>query len=267
MTLLAWQRGGATGGPAVVLVHGWGSDGRSDWQDTGWVTGMERAGFAVLVPDLPGHGESADVSVPGRAEPAAWAAGAILADLERLGATAFAAVGFAEGCLVAGHLAVRAPDRPGAASGGRRSTGARLRRLVLVGWDDRAGLPHGGEVAAALRDPSARLWHPEAAEAMGWARRDRRHHLPTLADWAERAAWPAAARLGALRTPVLLAVGTDDPHRARAPRMARLFHDGRLVTVPGDQRGALGAGRLVDAVAAFLSEGSEGSEGEPGPRR
>ena len=37
VTILAWQRGGAVAGPAVVLAHDWAADGVSEWQDTGWV--------------------------------------------------------------------------------------------------------------------------------------------------------------------------------------------------------------------------------------
>ncbi len=239
MTILAWQRGGELTGPAAVLVHDWAADA-SRWQDTGWIAGLEAAGLAAYVPDLPGHGESADVLLPPDAEPGAWTAAAILNDLARLGVTTFAAVGHAAGCLPAAHLAVRALDR--------------LSRLVLVGCDDRAVLPDGAEVAAGLRDPAASVWRPEAAAAVARARADRRHHLPTLAQWAERATWPAAPRLGALRSPTLLAVGRNDDHRDRAPRLAALFHDARLVTVPGDRDSALASAEVVAAVTAFLRE-------------
>lgn len=238
MTILAWQRGGGSG-PAVVLVHDWASDA-SAFERAGWVAGLTAAGLDVLVPDLPGHGESADVLVPPDTEPAAWTAQAVLVDLQRLGVSRTAVAGVGAGCITAGHLAVRAEDRVG--------------KLVLVGCDDRPFLPDAAEVAAGLRDPSASVWHPDAATAVSRARADRRHHLPTLAHWAEQMAWPAAPRLGAMRTPVLLAVGRDDDRRERAPRLAQLFHDARMVTVPGDAESALAAPELVTAVVGFLTE-------------
>lgn len=238
MTILAWQRGGGSRGPNVVLLHDWAGDAVADWQDSGWVAALEAAGVTAYVPDLPGHGESADVLIPPDAEPAAWSAAAILNDLSRLGVEEFAVVGNVAGCLTAGHLAVRAPTQVPAA--------------VLIGCDDRALIPRGSEVASALRDTGAGLWDPEAAADVARARRDRRHHLPTLAHWAEAAAWPAAPRLGALRTPVLLAVGRDDPRRERAPRLAALFHDGHLVTVPGAGAEALSSPELVEAVVGFI---------------
>lgn len=240
MTILAWQRGGGSSGPSIVLLHDWASDGVRDWQDSGWVAGLEAAGITAYVPDLPGHGESADVLIPPDAEPAGWTASAILNDLQRLRVEQFAIVGHVAGCLPAGHLAVRAPDNAYA--------------LVLIGCDDQPLIPRGREVASALRDTSAALWDPEAAGEVARARQDRRHHLPTLARWAEAAAWPAAPRLGALRTPVLLAVGRTDPRRNRAPRLAALFHDGHLITVPSEGREALVSPEIVRATASFVTQ-------------
>ena len=237
MTILAWQRAGGAGVGNVVLLHDWGSDGAQDWQDSGWTSGLEAAGLAAYVPDLPGHGESADVLVPPDAEPGAWTASAILNDLARLRVESFVAVGNVAGCIVAGHLAVRAPDQ--------------VTRVILIGCDDTPLIPRGAEVAAALRDAGAAMWNPDASAAVARARQDRRHHLPTLAHWAESMTWPAAPRLGALRTPVLLAVGRDDPRRDRAPRLARLFHDGHFMTVPGSGEDALASPELIAAAAAF----------------
>lgn len=241
MTILAWQRGGAARGPAMVLLHDWGADG-SVWQESGWIPALERAGVVAYVPDLAGHGESADVLIPPDSDPAAWTASAILTDLDRLQVDEFTAVGHVNGCIVAAHLAVRAPQR--------------AHRVVLIGCDDQPLIPRAQDVAAALRDPTAALWDPEASAAVSHARRDRRHHLPTLAQWAQHAAWPAAPRLGALRTPVMLAVGGDDPRRERAPRLAALFHDGHLVTAPGDERTILQSTELV-ATAITFARGAE----------
>ena len=220
----------------MVLLHDWGADSVV-WQDSGWVARLERSGITAYVPDLPGHGESADVLIPPDAEPAAWTATAIINDLDRLGVAEFTAVGHVYGCLVASHLAVRAP--------------ARVHHLMLIGCDDQPLIARAADVGAALRDAGAALWDPEASAEVARARLDRRHHLPTLAQWAERAAWPAAPRLGAMRTPVLLAVGRDDPRRQRAPRLAALFHDGHLMTVPGSAADTLSSDELVDAAIAF----------------
>ena len=89
----------------------------------------------------------------------------------------------------------------------------RVRRIVLVGCDDRPLIPHGAM--------SLRRCVTLAAGAVGSRGvRRRRTRAPdrrtTCRRWrmGGHAAWPAAPRLGALRTPVMLAVG----RRGRAPR-------------------------------------------------
>lgn len=240
MTIVAWQRGGFAGGPAVLLLHGWGREGAQDFGATGWVQALGHAGYEALVPDLPGHGVSADVAVPPNAEPAAWTAGILAQDLDRMGVGPVRLVGYAEGCMVAGHLAARHPER--------------MRPLVLISRDDRVGLPGGEKLAARLRQDRSGVFDAEAEELAASVLAGGRHHGPTLADWVERATWPAAPRLATLGMPVLLAVGTEDEHREGAPRLAQLFHDARLVTAPGDERTVLESDELIDAVVAFLKE-------------
>ncbi len=244
MTQLYWQRAGARSAhaprPTVVLLHVWAGRGR-DWQASGWTGQLSRAGYDVLVPDLPGHGDSASVAIPEDVEPGSWTAGEILADLEHLHVKHAAVVAYRrEACMLAAHLAVRAPEF--------------IARVVLVGCDDRGDHPLAAEAATALRNGQTRVWNFEVAELVRRARRDRQHEPATLATWIESSSWPAQPRLGDLETPVLLAVGTDDTHRERAPRLAARFADARLVTVPGDDRTMLSAPALVAAVVDFLAE-------------
>lgn len=238
MTLLAWQRGGQAGGSPVLLLHPWGSTGPRAWEATGWVASLAREGCDVLVPDLPGHGDSADIGVPEGHEPAAWAAEALQMDLRRLHVDACTVVGHGDAGPVAGHLACQAPHLAG--------------RLVLISCDDRTDVPGAQEAAAALRDPAARVWRTEAVDLLARAR-DPRHDRQALAVWLERRRWPAAPRLGALRTPVLVAVGATDPHRERVPRLAQMFFDARVVTAPGDEQEVIRSPELIAAVARFAA--------------
>lgn len=249
VTRLAWQRAAPAAHrryrPAVVLLHGWAGQG-ADWERAGWTGGLVAAGLDVLVCDLPGHAASAGVGVPGDAAPAAWTAEVIRGDLDRLHVKRAAVVAYADMCPVAGHLAVRGPET--------------FVRAVFVACDDQVSYSQGAEAAAALRDPSATVWRVGAADLVRRARSDPRHDRAVLSRWLLETSWPAAPRLSALATPVLLAVGTQDRHRARAPRLAALFADARLVTVPGDESAMLRAPALVDAVAGFLTDD------EPVPR-
>ncbi|MEN2738797.1 alpha/beta hydrolase [Microbacterium sp. X-17] len=44
--------------PVVVLVHGFASNARDNWVETGWVRDLLRAGYRVLALDQRGHGAS-----------------------------------------------------------------------------------------------------------------------------------------------------------------------------------------------------------------
>ncbi|HWU56700.1 MAG TPA: hypothetical protein VN175_14415, partial [Rhizomicrobium sp.] len=51
---LAYERHGE--GPAIVLVHGFGSSRMQNWKSTGWYGGLAEAGFSLVAMDCRGHG-------------------------------------------------------------------------------------------------------------------------------------------------------------------------------------------------------------------
>src|SRR5438477_1667225 len=101
----------ATGGrefdkslPAVVLIHGAGFD-HSAWAlHSRW---FAHHGFAVLVPDLPGHGGSKGPALKTIAEMADW----ISALLEAAGATKAHLIGHSMGSLIALETSARHPAK------------------------------------------------------------------------------------------------------------------------------------------------------------
>lgn len=108
---MVWRRWGE--GPALVLLHG----GYGSW--THWLKNVESlaARFAVLVPDLPGLGDSADPPAPHSAESLA----AIIAEgIARIApGESIALAGFSFGSVVGGHVAAQ--------------LGTRVASLLLVG--------------------------------------------------------------------------------------------------------------------------------------
>jgi pimeloyl-ACP methyl ester carboxylesterase len=92
----------AGSGPAVVMIHGWTCDG-SDWA---WLSTAMAADYRVIVPDLRGHGRSAE----GEGYlPEHFAAD--LADLmQHLGVSDAIVVGHSLGGIVASVLAVAHPS-------------------------------------------------------------------------------------------------------------------------------------------------------------
>ena len=139
---MVWRRWGA--GPVVVLVHG----ASGSW--THWVRNIpplaER--FDVVVPDLPGFGDSDDLPEPHTAE---RLADALAVGLETVvPATDFGVAAFSFGTIVAGVAAAR--------------LGPRVRQLVLVGAGG-LGMPVEAtslrlqRVSRAMSDVEAREVH------------------------------------------------------------------------------------------------------------
>src|ERR1700754_501083 len=53
---LAFERHGE--GPAILLIHGFGSSRMQNWKSTGWFGGLTAAGFSIVAMDCRGHGDS-----------------------------------------------------------------------------------------------------------------------------------------------------------------------------------------------------------------
>ena len=111
---LVWHVWGAADRPPVLLLHG-GSGSWTHWLQN--ILSLVQAGWQVLVPDMPGFGDSA---APPDGEDADVLPAWLEAGLQQLiGNTALPVVGFSFGGLVAGLWTQQAPTR--------------ISRLVLVG--------------------------------------------------------------------------------------------------------------------------------------
>jgi pimeloyl-ACP methyl ester carboxylesterase len=129
---MVWRRWGA--GPPLVLLHG----ASGSW--THWIRNIPAlaARHAVLVPDMPGFGDSDALPEPHTAE---RLAGAVAAGLDTLlpPPSAFDLAGFSFGSIVAGVAAA--------------SLGRRIDRLVLIGPGGMALRSDVGGLALARVEP------------------------------------------------------------------------------------------------------------------
>ncbi|HEX2255192.1 MAG TPA: alpha/beta hydrolase, partial [Afifellaceae bacterium] len=128
-------------GEPVLLLHGFASNLRVNWVNTGWVAELTRAGRRVLAMDNRGHGESAQPL-----EPEAYGTPAMAEDarrlLDHLKIDRADVMGYSMGARIAAYLAAGHPER--------------VRSLILSGLGE--GLVKGvgppEPIAAALLAPS-----------------------------------------------------------------------------------------------------------------
>jgi len=192
-------------GPPVVVLHGFSAD-RHMWDA---LVPHWRGTFRLLLVDLPSHGASAPSTT--RDDPAA----AVLAILDAQRIERVAVIGHSAGAALAVALALRAPDRVAALvllspSIDGLQTRARVDLSVVaarVRAHDRAGAAEAWLSTPVMRTTLA------ARDDSAFRAMIRRN----AGVWDVNASRPApppdsaASRIAALRTPILLAVGGDDP--------------------------------------------------------
>lgn len=269
---LRWAVRVAGSGPALLLLHGFTGSSRSWAGGSSEATpGMEKAaiaaGFSTIAPDLPGHGatgwRTVEASRPGAAPDPSRAsverAAADLAALIRaLGHARAHVVGYSLGARVALRLAIAHPACVArlvleAPSAGVAGAGARAARRAaddaLARTLERDGI--GPFVDAWERTPVL------AGEAhLGVAARAALREIRVAQDPAGLAASLRAAgqgameplhdRLGEIGATTLVVVGSDDPARDRAERVAAGIPRARLAVIAG-----AGHAPHLEAPAAF----------------
>lgn len=235
-------------GPIVLLAHGFGGSARNFRPQVRRLA----SDFRVVTYDARGHARSRAVGFDDAPAGLDTLAGDLGSVLDRAGSATPAVVGgLSLGAATALAFALRAP--------------ARVRGLVLM--SPPASGEHPGSLAARAADFAAVLeaegleaagarfvWGPDSGlDARGAAlvRQGFLEHDPvTLAAILRGAvaAWPApdSRALGALRAPVLLVAGGEDPGSvASARELAGMLPDARLEIVPG-------AGHVVNLAAPAL---------------
>ena len=97
-------------GDGIVLVHGFAASARENWERSGWIPMLLRAGRRVVTLDLQGHGGSGKPHDPAAYSMAHFAE-AVLAVTEHLALKKPDLVGFSLGARVVLDLLARRPDR------------------------------------------------------------------------------------------------------------------------------------------------------------
>mgnify|MGYP006278112075 CR=1 FL=1 len=238
-------------GPALVLVHGWGSDARGNWLSTGWVDALCDLRRIVLL-DVRGHGLSdkpLDPACYGYADMAQD----VLGLLDHLRIERADYLGYSMGAFMGAWLLGHA--------------GGRFRSMILggVGIETPASIAAVDAVAAALRTADAAA----VTDPVGRAVRAFVDADPAIDAVAREALavsalrmWPegdavalGGAGLAAVARPVLLVVGSEDrPYVDTVDRVAAAIPGARTVRLPGcDHLSAVRAPAFRAAVRELLT--------------
>ena len=237
---IAFMRQGA--GRPVLLIHGFASNHRVNWVDTGWVKVLVEAGFQAIALDNRGHGASAKLYDPGL-----YGAPSMAEDAARLirhlGLSQVDVMGYSMGARISAFLAMAEPGL--------------IRRAVFAGLA--ANMIHGvggAEVIAnALEAPTREDVPP------GQPRMFRVFAEQTGSDLLALAACMRSSRqkisaqeLSHITCPSLVVAGSMDEIAGPVEPLLQALPNAQSLTLEGrNHMNAVGDKQYKQAVVDFLS--------------
>ena len=228
-------------GEPVLLIHGFASNVRVNWVDTGWVSFLKRAGFRVIAFDNRGHGESEKLY-----DRDLYGAPLMAEDVRRLlghlSIRRADVMGYSMGARIAAFLALAHPERVRSAIFG--GLGANMVRPMA----GTGPIAHALEAASIdeVQNPTARTFRAFAERTGG--------DLKALAACIRSSREPITRDMVAgLRCPVLVAAGTEDVIGGQAEDLAALIPGAEALPIPGrDHMLAVGDKVYKEGVLSFL---------------
>ncbi|MHB1102033.1 MAG: alpha/beta fold hydrolase [Devosia sp.] len=228
-------------GAPILLIHGFGSNGKVNWVDTGWVETLANAGYQAITIDNRGHGGSKKL-YDARLYHAHDMAMDAKRLLEHLGIERAPILGYSMGARIAAFLALQHPER--------------VKCLIWggMGMNLVSGLADSEEIISALTAESL-------ADVQGKTGRQFRIFAEhTGADKAALAACMVSSRepmsemqVRDITVPVLVAVGADDEMAGSPAPLAALLPRGEAFTIERrDHMRATGDPQFKQATLEFL---------------
>ena len=206
----------------MLLVHGFASNRKENWQRLGWYGAFERKRVRCVAMDCRGHGESAKPHEPSSYSRQAMA-GDVLALASHLSIERFHLMGYSMGARIALAASLMSPDRIATLTLG--GVGGRL-----LEPDARAEAPMAAAMEAATVDE---ITEPLLKSFRNFADEQGEDRLALAA--LTRAVDSSLDReaLRALEVPVLVVAGARDELAGSPEDLANAFGDGRAVSLPG----------------------------------
>ena len=229
-------------GPPILLVHGFASNARVNWWDTGWVKTLTEAGHCVITFDHRGHGASEKLY-----DPALYPAAEMAEDarrlLDHLEIVQADVMGYSMGARVSAFLTIAHP--------------ARVRRAVFAGLASRMITGVGGAeaIAAALEAPSRNDGLDISARAFRIFAEQTKSDLKALAACIRSSREKITVEeLATIRVPVLVVAGEKDEVAGDVDTLVKDIPGAVGVTLPNrNHMNAVGDRGYKDAVLAFLA--------------
>jgi pimeloyl-ACP methyl ester carboxylesterase len=230
-------------GAPLLLIHGFASNGRVNWQATGWVKTLLAAGYRVITIDNRGHGESQKLydpqqySAPMMAEDAARL-------LEHLGIVEAAVMGYSMGARISAFLTMQCPEL--------------VSRVIFAGLAERmvSGVPGAEAIAQGLAAATARDITDLSARAFRIFAESTKSDLKALAACilSSRVKIKPEA-LSRIACPVLVVAGEIDDVAGPVQPLVDLIPGAVGVLLPGrNHMNAVGDSGYKKAVLAFLAQ-------------
>lgn len=237
------QRGGAEpGAEPLVLLHGLSASSLTNWEYPGFVSALSVTNRLILI-DFRGHGKSGKPLHKGDYSKAILAAD-VIAVMDRLGVARARVFGYSMGAMIAAELLIAYP--------GRFSAG------ILGGMG--AEWPSRGKGECREEEPEG-FEPPELHRKRSLARLFR--YFTQTNGLALNAAWRGIfkgqppmdiVRLGEIRVPVLVVVGSRDRLCRGTRTLAQLIPGSQRVVIPGrNHLAAVADPALKAAVIEFLA--------------
>ncbi len=237
---IAYEVHGA--GRPVLCIHGFGSSGKVNWIDTGWVETLTGAGYQAITFDNRGHGSSKKLY-----DAQLYFAHQMAEDavnlLDHLGIGQAAVLGYSMGARIAAFMGLNHPERIGASVWGGMG-------INLV-----TGLADSETIISALTAESL----SQVKDKIGRQFRIFADH--NKADKAALAACMVSSRepmseaqVRGIGGPVLVATGAEDEMAGPAEALAALLPQGEAFTIERrDHMRATGDPQFKASALEFLS--------------
>lgn len=229
-------------GTPVLLIHGFASNARVNWWDTGWVKVLNEAGHRVITFDNRGHGASGKLY-----DPAAYPAPEMAEDarrlLDHLGLGPVLVMGYSMGSRIAAFLTINHAPR--------------VRAAVFAGLAENMIKGFGGSepIAEALEAPSADVVTDPGARAFRLFADQTKGDLKALAACMRSPRQKISpAELARIQVPVLVVAGEMDEVAGRVQPLVDAIPGAQGVELPRrNHMNAVGDRQHKETVIKFFN--------------